>query len=122
MQDLIEEAVLGTAGEEPWFREHPPVVRYEGFQSAGAGIPADAPLVQTMGRWHQRVHGAPMTVRVATSITDDRYYTLAGTPAGCYGASGGNPHGADEWLDLTSVLPTAKVIGASILDWCGVAK
>ncbi len=120
MRDLIEEAVLGAAGEEPWFREHPPVVRYEGFQSAGAGIPADAPLVQTMGRWHHRVHGQPMPIRVATSITDDRYYTLAGIPAGCYGASGGNPHGADEWLDLTSVVPTAKVIGACILDWCGV--
>src|SRR5918993_727493 len=103
MRALIEEAVMGAAAEEPWFREHPPVVTYEGFQSAGAVIPADAPIVETMGRWHRRVHDAEMPIRVATSITDDRYYTFAGTPAGCYGASGGNPHGADEWLDLTSV-------------------
>ena len=34
-----------------------------------------------------RVHDAEMPIRVATSITDDRYYTFAGTPAGCYGAS-----------------------------------
>src|SRR5215210_8043716 len=121
MRALIEEAVMGAAGEEPWFREHPPAVTYEGFQSAGAVIPANAPLVQTIGRWHRRVHDAEMPIRVATSITDDRYYTFAGTSAGCYGASGGNPHGADEWLDLTSVVPTAKVIGAFVLDWCGVA-
>jgi acetylornithine deacetylase len=69
----------------------------------------------------QEQTGSAMPIRVATSITDDRYYTFAGTPAGCYGASGGNPHGADEWLDLTSVVPTAKVIGAFVLDWCGVA-
>jgi acetylornithine deacetylase len=121
MRALIEEAVMGAAAEEPWFREHPPVVSYEGFQSAGTVIPADAPLIQTIGRWHRRVHDAEMPIRVATSITDDRYYTFTGTPAGCYGASGGNPHGADEWLDLTSVVPTAKVIGAFVLDWCGVA-
>ncbi|MBA3449744.1 MAG: ArgE/DapE family deacylase [Chloroflexia bacterium] len=121
MRSLIEEAVQGAAAEEPWFREHPPVVSYEGFQSAGAVIPADAPLVQTIGRWHRRVHDTAMPIRVATSITDDRYYTFAGTAAGCYGASGGNPHGVDEWLDLTSVVPTAKVIAAFMLDWCGVA-
>jgi acetylornithine deacetylase len=112
---------MGAAAEEPWFREQPPVVSYEGFQSAGAVISADAPLVRTIGRWHRRVHDAEMPIRVGTSITDDRYYTFAGIPAGCYGASGGNPHGADEWLDLTSVVPTAMVIGAFVLDWCGVA-
>jgi acetylornithine deacetylase len=121
MRARIEAAVRDAADGDAWLRDHPPVVTYEGFQSAGAGIPAEAPLVRAIGAWHRRVHGAEMPVRVATSITDDRYYTLAGTPAGCYGAAGGNPHGADEWLDLASVVPTAKVVGALVLDWCGVA-
>ena len=79
MRALIEDH-HGRRGREPWFREHPPVVSYEGFQSAGAVIPVDAPLVQTIGRWHRRVHDAEMPIRVATSITDDRYYTFAGPP------------------------------------------
>ncbi|MGI8477960.1 MAG: M20/M25/M40 family metallo-hydrolase, partial [Thermomicrobiales bacterium] len=121
MHGLIEEAVRSAAEGDAWLRDHPPVVAYHGFRSAGAVIPADAPLVQTVGRWHRRVHGSAMPVRMATSITDDRYYNFNGIPAGCYGASGGNPHGADEWLDLTSVVPTAKVIGAAVLEWCGLA-
>jgi acetylornithine deacetylase len=121
MRATIERAIAEAAADDLWLREHPPMVSYEGFQSAGSVIPADAPMIRTIGAWHRRVHGAEMPIRVATSITDDRYYNHAGIPAGCYGASGGNPHGADEWLDLTSVVPTAKVIGAFVLDWCGVA-
>ncbi len=121
MHRLIEEAVRTAADADDWLRAHPPTVSYDGFQSAGSTIPADAPIVQMMARWHRQVHGAEMPVRVATSITDDRYYNFARIPAGCYGASGGNPHGADEWLDLASVVPTAKVIGAFVLDWCGIA-
>jgi acetylornithine deacetylase len=51
-----------------------------------------------------------------------RYYNFAGIPAGCYGAAGGNGHAADEWLDLRSLLPAAKVLGAFVLDWCGVVS
>jgi hypothetical protein len=31
-----------------------------------------------------------------------------------------NAHGADEWLDLASLVPTAKVLGAFMPNWCGV--
>ncbi len=120
MRRRIESTIARAAQADDWLRDHPPVVSYEGFQSGGSVLPAGSPLIGTVGRWHERVHAAPLPVRVATSITDDRYYNFAGTPAGCYGASGGNPHGADEWLDLSSVLPTAQVIGGFVLDWCGV--
>lgn len=42
------------------------------------------------------------------------------------GAGGGralilNGHAADEWLDLDSLVPTAKALGGLLLEWCGVA-
>jgi acetylornithine deacetylase len=120
MHQRIEVAVQAASAADDWLQTHPPIVTYEGFQSVGSVLPAEASLVRTIGRWHERVHGRTMPIRVATSITDDRYYNFAGIPAGCYGAAGGNPHGVDEWLDLTSVLPTAKVIGAFALEWCDV--
>jgi acetylornithine deacetylase len=52
-----------------------------------------------------------------------RYFNVyAGIPALCYGCSGFGAHEADEWLDIDSLVPTAQVIGATILDWCGVAR
>ena len=84
---------------------------YDGFQSSGSLVAPDAPSVQTLGTWHRRVTGAAMSLVVGTSINDMRYFNFAGIPAGCYGATGGNGHAADEWLDLASLAPAAKTIG-----------
>ncbi len=117
----IEAAVAQAAANDDWLRDHPPAVSYDGFSTAGSLVSPEEPSVQLLGHWHQRVTGKSMQIVVGTSVNDMRYYNFAGTPSGCYGAAGGNPHGADEWLDLTSLVPTAKVIGAFLLDWCGVA-
>lgn len=116
----IEAAIQTAVEADPWLQEHPPVITYDGFQSAGSEIAMDAPVVQLLGGWHERVTGSPMLPRAGTGINDMRYFNFAGTPSGCYGALGANSHAADEWLDLTSLVPTAKVVGAFMLDWCGV--
>ena len=122
MHALIEDAVCEAAAQDDWLRAHPPIVTYDGFQSSGSIVSLDEPSVQTLGTWHRRVIGTPMPKIVGTSINDMRYYNFVGIPAGCYGATGANGHAADEWLDLTSLVPTAKVIGGFVLEWCGVAE
>jgi len=117
----IERTVRAAAQLDPWLREHPPAVSYDGFQSAGSVVSMDEPAVRLLGAWHERVTGRPMAPQVGTGINDMRYFNFAGIPAGCYGALGANGHAADEWLDLDSLVPTAKVLGAFLLDWCGVA-
>ena len=118
----IEETVHAAADDDPWLAAHPPVISYDGFQSAGSTVSLDQPVVQVLERWHEAVVGSPMEPRAGTGINDMRYFNFAGIPAGCYGASGGNGHAADEWLDLASLVPTAKVLGATILEWCGVVE
>lgn len=118
----IEAAIGEAAARDPWLREHPPVVSYEGFQSSGSIVSRDEPWVRALERCHRQVTGKPLEYVVGTSINDMRYFNFAGIPSGCYGARGGNGHGADEWLDLDSLVPTAKVIGDFLLEWCGVAS
>jgi acetylornithine deacetylase len=113
-------AVEGAVRGDPWFAEHPPRITWDGFQSAGSVVSMDESSVRLLGEWHERVTGTPMEPKAGTGINDMRYYNFVGIPAGCYGARGGNGHAADEWLDLRSMAPTAKVLGAFILDWCGV--
>jgi acetylornithine deacetylase len=121
MHRLIEATIAGAAADDPWLRDHPPVVTYDGFQSSGSLVSLEEPSVQTLARWHQRVVGEALRPVVGTSINDMRYFNFVGIPAGCYGATGGNGHAADEWLDLASLVPTAKVLGGFLLEWCGVA-
>jgi acetylornithine deacetylase len=116
----IEDAIARAIAGDPWFAEHPPSLVWDGFQSAGSTVSLDEPAVRLLHHWHERVFGAPMELKAGTGINDMRYYNFVGIPAGCYGAAGGNGHAADEWLDLHSLAPAAKVLGAFTLDWCGV--
>jgi len=120
MRTLIEETVRAAAETDDWLRDHPPVVRYDGFQTDGAIVSPDEPFIQTLGNAYQRVTGNPLQPHVATAVNDMRYYIFWGVPSTCFGAAGGNGHAADEWLDLTSLVPAAKVIAAFVVDWCGV--
>ncbi|MGI9147332.1 MAG: ArgE/DapE family deacylase [Chloroflexota bacterium] len=120
MHGLIEAAVRAAAQEDDWLSAHPPVVTYDGFQSRGSVLSLDEPSVLTLERSHRQVTGAAMQKVVGTSINDMRYFNFVGIPAGCYGARGWNGHAADEWLDVASLVPAAKVIGGFVLDWCGV--
>jgi acetylornithine deacetylase len=118
----IEGAIADAVAGDPWFEEHPVSVVWDGFQSAGSTVSTDEPSVRLLGAWHERVFGAPMEFRAGTGINDMRYYNFAGIPAGCYGPAGANGHAADEWLDLHSMVPATKVLGAFVLNWCGVSS
>ena len=118
----VEAAIAEAVAGDPWFGEHPPHIVWDGFQTAGSTVAMDEPSVQMLAKWHERVTGSSLQGKVLTGVTDQRYYNFAGIPAGCYGAVGGNGHAADEWLDVRSLAPTAKVLGAFLLDWCGVAS
>ena len=51
---------------------------------------------------------------------DLRFFNLYhDTPATCYGPAAGNLHAPDEWVDLTSLEATTKVLARTIMDWCG---
>ena len=117
----IERAVSAASQADDWLREHPPVITYDGFGSAGSVVSMEEPSVQLLGAWHEAVTGSAMATKASTGITDQRYFNFVGIPCGCYGAGGERAHGADELLDIRTIAPTTKVLGAFLLDWCGVA-
>ncbi len=121
IRGIVEQTIREAADGDDWLRQNQPTVSYDGFQTAGSVVDWDAPSVTLLGEHHRRVTGHAMRPLVGTSVNDMRYYNFAGTPAGCYGATGGNGHAADEWLDLTSLAPAAKVLGGFIIDWCGLS-
>jgi acetylornithine deacetylase len=120
MRATIEETVRAAAEGDDWLRAHPPVVSYDGFQTDGAVVSPDEPFIGALTNTYRRVIGKDFQPHVATAVNDMRYYIFRGVPATCFGAAGGNAHAADEWLDLTSMVPAAKVVAAFVVDWCSV--
>lgn len=122
LHQRIENAIMEEATKDAWLSEHPPVVTYHGFGSEGSVIDTAHPFVQLLATRHEALIGEELAFQSSTGICDMKAFNLTGVPCGCYGARGGNAHGANEWLDTASLAPALKVIGATVLDWCGVAK
>lgn len=118
----IEETVQGVASADPWLAEHAPTIVYDGFQTDGCMIDPGEPFIQTLKTASESVLGTPFVGRIATAVNDMRYYVFQGVPSTCFGARGANAHAADEWLDLTTMVPAAKVLAKFIVDWSGVTR
>lgn len=119
----IAEAIERATERDAWLIEHPPVLSWYGFASAGSAIAPEEPLVQLLSVHHAALYGEPPAPRSGTGTNDMRNFIVySGIPALCYGCNGFGAHEADEWLDLDSVVPTAQILAATILDWCGVHR
>ena len=118
----IESTIADAANTDEWLREHPPVVTYDGFQTNGVILDDSSDLVSVLREANAAVLGREIEGQIATAVNDMRYYIFEGVPATCYGAAGGNAHAADEWLDLNSLAPAAKVLAKFIVEWCGVEE
>lgn len=72
---------------------------------------------------HAGVMGERPRDLAATATTDSRFFHIYGRmPATCYGPIGGNFHGADEWVDIQSILDVALVLSLFVSGWCGIRE
>jgi acetylornithine deacetylase len=89
-------------------------VRFEAFRARAYAHAPDGPLAGVLGEAHRGVVGADPETAVFTATTDARY--VAG-PCFCYGPEAGNLHGADEWVDVESLVQTAAVVADAAARW-----
>jgi acetylornithine deacetylase len=106
------------AAGHAWLAEHPPALRWHGFQAHGYAISADEPLVSLVTSIVAEVTGEPARISPLFGTADARYFADQGIPACYYGTTGGAMHSPDEWVDLASVRKVAGVLATGIVRWC----
>jgi acetylornithine deacetylase len=90
-------------------------VEFRGFRARGYSFPEDSPLVGLLADCHQEVRGGSLKAKPARATTDLRFFE--GSQAVCYGPTGANFHGVDEWVDLESIAEVATVLALLIRRW-----
>jgi acetylornithine deacetylase len=120
MRGLVEKAVAAAAASSPRLSENPPRVRYDGFSCEGCVVREDDPVVLTLFKAYERLHGTRPPARATTATTDARHFVRAGIPAVCFGPRAERIHGIDERVSLRSVVESAQVLGLFIKYWCGL--
>ncbi|GAK07705.1 ArgE/DapE family deacylase [Geomicrobium sp. JCM 19038] len=118
IQAEVKQWILDAAAKDEWLKEQPPTVSFFGFSAPGREEEGDTELYDVLEKAHTATTGTELQRLAFTATTDVRAFEEFGIPSTCYGPTGENMHGVDEYIDLDSLKTATKTIGAFILDWC----
>ncbi|HWK66734.1 MAG TPA: ArgE/DapE family deacylase [Rhizobiaceae bacterium] len=118
-QTLVKK-IAETAAKDPWMKDHPPVVRFVGYDAEASEIPRDHAIVDTVGRTYTEVTGRQPTISGRQGAADTRFLNSYGeTPTVIFGpGSTAVMHSDDEYVSIDDYIAAIKVTALSIYDWC----
>lgn len=105
-------------------KDHPPVVRFVGYDAEASEIPVDHPIVDIVSRTYTEVTGKKPVISGRQGAADTRFLNkYADTPTVIFGpGSTAIMHANDEYVSIDDYLTSIKVMALSIYDWCNTAK
>jgi len=119
----IADAVAALVQQDDWLRENPPELSFYGFRSEGHSVAYATPAFATLNQCHQSLTHQDAAAHIATCTTDlSRFQAYGGGQSTCYGPEGGNFHGANEWVDMESIVHTAKTYALFLARWCRLVE
>lgn len=122
IRSLVEQTVRSAAAKDPWLRDHPPEVEWCGWRADPWTQESSHPFVETLRSATESVCGEPAELIGKAAGMDTRFAGQFGVAAASYGVRGGNIHGADEFVELDSVVQCAQVIALTVVRWCGLDR
>ena len=123
VREEFESFVAAFAHTDPWLRDHPPTLQWHlsNIDFPPFSTPPDHALIQTVRDTHQQL-GIETVLTGKRAVTDAAFYAGAGMTPIVLGPAGEGLHGDNEYVELDSVIETAKVFAGVIMRWCGVAE
>ncbi|HZJ43767.1 MAG TPA: M20/M25/M40 family metallo-hydrolase [Pyrinomonadaceae bacterium] len=118
----IKDSFYSFCAKDPFFSVYPS--KWTPFFDPalqGHEVPLDHDWTRTLSMNATRVMGHPAVVTAAEypcdAFLNQRYF---GMPTLIFGPRGGGAHNANEFVELSSVMNTARVLLSAALEWCGV--
>jgi acetylornithine deacetylase len=120
-RSLVEQ-IARAAAQDPWMKDHPPLVRFVGYDAQASEIPRAHPIVETVCRSFKEITGQDPQISGRQGAADTRFLNqYANTPTVIFGpGSTAVMHSNDEYVSIADYITSIKVMALSIYDWCGV--
>lgn len=119
----IEETVYNAAKNDPWLRENMPEVVFYGFRSDGHCTDRDQEAFHVLNDCHKAFTGTDTKEYISTCTTDLRaFHFFTNARATCFGPKADNIHGANERVDIESIMHTARTYALFAARWCGITS
>ncbi len=119
----VEETVQAVVDEDEWLADHPPELEWFGWSAEPHKVDTDEEIVQLLRGHAEAITGE--TTRYAGGLAglDERFHNnYYDVPTPTLGPRGGPLHGADEHVEIDSLVETAQVAALTAIDWCGVVE
>ena len=118
----LEDTVAEASAADPWLRENPVEVQWQGGQFAPGLTDADAVIIGTVGRAHAAVSGRPQAMWGTPYGSDLRLMTNMGSvPTVHYGPGDARlAHAPRESAPIGELLTAARALTLITLQHCGV--
>jgi acetylornithine deacetylase len=122
-RSLVEQ-VAAAAAKDPWMKDHPPRVRFVGYDAEASEIPSDHGIVQTLQRNYREIVGREPELSGRQGAADTRFLNkYAATPTVIFGpGSTAVMHSDNEYVSIEDYHTSIKVLALSIHDWCNTEK
>jgi acetylornithine deacetylase len=121
VREEVLETIQLVVDEDEWLTEHPPEVEWFGWSTDPHEFDVDSEFAAVVFENAEAVTGGTVNYRGGLGGNDERFYNrYYDIPTPSVGPSGGNGHGADEYVEIDSLIETAKVMAGITMDWCGV--
>ncbi|HWA81498.1 MAG TPA: ArgE/DapE family deacylase [Acetobacteraceae bacterium] len=120
----LVEHIARVAAEDPWMKDHPPKVRFVGYDAEASAIPRGHPIVEILSRNMKEISGREPEISGRQGAADTRFLNLyANTPTVIFGpGSTAVMHADNEYVEIADYMTAIKVVALSIGDWCGIAE
>lgn len=124
VKDKFVAFVKRRAGEEhPWLKENPPELIYTGYFAEPSEIPTDSPIVKVLSGNFESLMGCPPDISGRQGAADIRFMNKYGnTPTVIFGPGlTEQMHANNEYVLVDDYINAAKILAATVIDWCGTA-
>ncbi|MFC5279237.1 ArgE/DapE family deacylase [Halorubrum rubrum] len=121
VREEVEEVVASVAAGDEWLSEHPPEIEWFGWSTDPHEIDFESDFYRLVCEETEAVTGGSVEHRGGLGGNDERFYNrYYDIPTPSVGPEGGNGHGADEFVEIDSLVETAQIHALTMVDWCGV--
>ncbi len=115
----IRQVVKQAALQDDWLRDNLPEVSFYGFRSDGHIASAQQPALRTLASCHQALSGKIPAEYISTCTTDLRaFHHFGRSQHTCFGPVADSIHGANECVEIESIIHTAKAYALFLAQWC----
>ena len=120
VRQQVVDAVMEVARDDPWLRDHEPEIEWFGWDADPHEVDTDEEIVQIATSYTEEVTGGQADYVGGLGGVDERFYQLYyDIPAISVGPRGRGGHGADEYVEIDSLVETAQALALTAMEWCG---